>query len=109
MLPVIDMCNHHSKDANCDLRRTGDGTMVLYATQAVAPGNELLLNYGSLDNHTLLLDYGFTVQVRNSMSEAPPCPAHARTLACVMSTLLLSGGKCIRNRMRHAVALAAMR
>ena len=109
MLPVIDMCNHHSKDANCDLRRAGDGTMVLYATQAVAPGSELLLNYGSLDNHTLLLDYGFTVQVRNSMSQTSPCSAHARTFARVMSTLLLFGDKCISNRMRHAVALVTTR
>ena len=65
MLPVIDMCNHHGRDANCDLRRESDGAMVLEATQAVPPDHELLLNYGALDNHTLLLDYGFVEQVQS--------------------------------------------
>lgn len=33
--------------------------MVLVATKAIEAGSDLLLSYGALDNHTLLLDYGF--------------------------------------------------
>lgn len=33
--------------------------MVLVATKAIPAGSDLLLSYGALDNHTLLLDYGF--------------------------------------------------
>jgi hypothetical protein len=60
MLPVIDMCNH-SFEPNCDIRMEDDGSVVLVAQQAIAAGKELFLSYGKLDNHTLLLDYGFMV------------------------------------------------
>ena len=60
MLPVIDMCNH-SFAANCDLRKEDDGSMVLFTCKPIMSGEQLLLSYGKLDNHTLLLDYGFLV------------------------------------------------
>jgi hypothetical protein len=60
MLPVIDMCNH-SFSPNCDISKEADGTIKLVAECDIASGQQLLLSYGALDNHTLLLDYGFCV------------------------------------------------
>lgn len=60
LLPVIDMCNH-SFQPNCDIRKEADGAITLFATRDVQAGEQLVLSYGPLDNHTLLLDYGFCV------------------------------------------------
>jgi hypothetical protein len=57
---MIDMCNHRF-DPNCDIQTEDDGSVVLIATQSIQSGDELVLSYGKLDNHTLLLDYGFMV------------------------------------------------
>jgi hypothetical protein len=60
MLPLIDLCNH-SFAPNCDIDKRQAGSIVLVAKRDVADGEELLLSYGHLDSHTLLLDYGFIV------------------------------------------------
>jgi SET domain len=60
LLPAIDMCNH-SFAPNCDISKDAGGAVMLATTRAVAAGEQLLLSYGALDNHTLLLDYGFCV------------------------------------------------
>jgi hypothetical protein len=54
------MCNH-SFHPNCDLHKEDDGTIVLVALRDLQAGEQLQLSYGPLDNHTLLLDYGFMV------------------------------------------------
>jgi hypothetical protein len=58
LLPLIDICNH-SFAPNCDIDKRQAGSIVLYTKQPIKKGSELLLSYGALDNHTLLLDYGF--------------------------------------------------
>lgn len=59
LLPLIDIANHSFSNHNCDIDKRQGGTMVLVSTKAIPAGSDLLLNYGALDNHTLLLDYGF--------------------------------------------------
>ena len=59
LLPLIDIANHSFVNKNCDIDKRQGGTMVLVAKKAIPAGSELLLSYGALDNHTLLLDYGF--------------------------------------------------
>ncbi|GAB4816663.1 hypothetical protein N2152v2_003709 [Parachlorella kessleri] len=59
MLPLIDMANH-SFEPNCKIAAAGSGVSMV-ATRDVAAGEPLLLNYGSLPNDLLLLDYGFVV------------------------------------------------
>lgn len=59
LLPLIDIANHSFAHMNCDIDKRQGGTMVLLATKAIPAGSDLLLSYGALDNHTLLLDYGF--------------------------------------------------
>ena len=58
LLPLIDMCNH-SFGANCDIQMRKDGGVELVATRMLPAGQQLLLNYGAMDSHTYLLDYGF--------------------------------------------------
>eukprot|EP00892_Ulva_mutabilis_P009932 jgi/Ulvmu1/7310/UM035_0099.1 len=59
LLPLIDIANHSFTHNNCDIDKRQGGTMVLVSKKAIPAGSDLLLSYGALDNHTLLLDYGF--------------------------------------------------
>ncbi|GLJ51840.1 hypothetical protein SUGI_1101270 [Cryptomeria japonica] len=65
LLPLIDMCNHDFH-ANARIVQEADSgsdrTLVkVVAEEKIEEGESILLNYGSLTNDLLLLDYGFIV------------------------------------------------
>ena len=53
----IDLCNHQfGEAANCEIRPTASGVQ-LVTRRAVEAGDECFINYGTLPNDFLLLDY----------------------------------------------------
>jgi hypothetical protein len=61
MLPLIDLCNHSFRP-NCEVKPSGQGGVQLLSLRQLLPGEPLLINYGSLPNDFLLMDYGFLVE-----------------------------------------------
>ena len=65
LLPVIDSCNHHSRDANCEMYYDVANECFTLRTTAHVPAHEQLsLSYGKRDNDDLLQYFGF-VEIDN--------------------------------------------
>ncbi|MEW5305232.1 MAG: hypothetical protein WDW36_007788 [Sanguina aurantia] len=60
LLPLIDMANH-SFQPNCKVTPVVDGGIAMVTQHKVSAGEPLTLNYGTLSNDLLFLDYGFVV------------------------------------------------
>lgn len=60
LVPLVDLADHEPRTCNVEMRTAGD-VVEMVATQQVAAGSPLLLNYGPIDNPNLLLSYGFVI------------------------------------------------
>ncbi|GFE55428.1 histone-lysine N-methyltransferase setd3, putative [Babesia ovis] len=58
IVPFVDLVNHKSVDPNCIVEVDNDSQFNLKALHEIQPGEELLVNYGELDNNQMFLDYG---------------------------------------------------
>ncbi|OQR79409.1 SET domain-containing protein 4-like [Tropilaelaps mercedesae] len=59
LAPFLDMLNHHwTASVNTQFK---DGHFVISTNRAYRSGEEVFINYGSHDNRTLLLNYGFVL------------------------------------------------
>ncbi|ORM42309.1 uncharacterized protein BXIN_1556 [Babesia sp. Xinjiang] len=60
IVPFIDLINHSSGAPNCVIELDTDEVphFRLRALHSIQPGEEILVNYGDLDNNVLFLDYG---------------------------------------------------
>lgn len=82
-MPLVDMANHDPQAYNCEVRRSGSGggassssansssasssngsggTIEMVAVRPIKAGQPVTINYGTaMDNHHLLLSYGFVL------------------------------------------------
>ena len=60
LLPAIDSSNHHSSKFNCKIEfEPAADAFLLRNTKRIAPGEEVLINYGNRDNDYLCQYFGF--------------------------------------------------
>jgi SET domain len=59
MTPIFDFCNH-STDPYCRLEGDSQGNLILRAVKAIAPGEEITIDYQVADDAKLVATYGFS-------------------------------------------------
>lgn len=67
IVPLIDTCNNESIDANSHVQMKNRQNFIMWTKNDIAPGQELTINYGTMDNNLLMLDYGILPKIKHDV------------------------------------------
>lgn len=74
LVPLVDMANHNADQRHTDaLWDYADGKLIVASRGKFEVGDEVTMNYGSLNNAGLLMHYGFTI-ANNPVKGTPRPP-----------------------------------